>query len=114
MNPYVVPGLVLVVLVTVGPDRVFRYNLQPAADINGSAAPGISTGDALATMERLANETLPQGFGFEWTGLAFQEAEAGNTALFIFPLWRKAFWAAWTLSSSPPQISVGWPCSARA
>jgi hydrophobe/amphiphile efflux-1 (HAE1) family protein len=70
---------------TVGPDRITRFNLYPAAELNGAAAPGVSTGQALATMERLAAD-LPQGFGFEWTGIAFQEQQAGGSALFIFPL----------------------------
>lgn len=69
-----------------GPDRVVRYNLYPAADISGSTLPGVSSGQAISEMERLAAERLPAGFGYEWTDLAFQEKMAGNTALFIFPL----------------------------
>ncbi len=71
---------------TTGPDRVVRYNMFPSAEINGDTAPGYSSGQAIATMERLAAETLPGGFGFEWTDLAYQQILAGNTALFIFPL----------------------------
>ncbi|MFO0972913.1 MAG: multidrug efflux RND transporter permease subunit [Phycisphaerae bacterium] len=71
---------------TVGPEFVTRYNLFPAAEINGNPAPGVSTGQAIEALERLAHQTLPRGFGFEWTGLYFQQALAGNTALFIFPL----------------------------
>jgi multidrug efflux pump len=70
----------------VGPEFVLRYNLFPAAEINGNPAPGASTGQALAAMERIADQTLPRGFGFEWTGLYFQQILAGNTAYFIFPL----------------------------
>lgn len=69
-----------------GPDRLVRYNLFPAADLNGTSANGFSTGESLATMERLANENLPAGFGFEWTEIAYQEKQAGNTILFLFPL----------------------------
>lgn len=69
-----------------GPDRVVRYNLFPAADVNGGSMPGVRTGEALATMERIAEEKLPPGMGIEWTDLAYQEKQAGNTALFIFPL----------------------------
>ena len=69
-----------------GPDRVVRYNLFPAADIRGSAAPGISTGQALDAIEEIAAETLPPGIDYEWTDLAYQERKAGNTALYIFPL----------------------------
>ncbi|QDV91734.1 Efflux pump membrane transporter BepE [Phycisphaerae bacterium RAS2] len=70
----------------VGPEFVARYNLYPAAEINGNAAPGASTGQAIAAMERLAETTLPRGFGFEWTGLYYQQLLAGSTAFFIFPL----------------------------
>jgi len=70
----------------VGPEFVARYNLYPASEINGNPAPGASTGQAIAAMERLADETLPRGFSYEWTGLYFQQLLAGNTALFIFPL----------------------------
>jgi HAE1 family hydrophobic/amphiphilic exporter-1 len=67
-----------------GPYRVPRYNLYPAAEIQGNALPGYSTGDALAAMERLAAAQLPDGFGFEWTELAYQEKLAGNTGNFVF------------------------------
>ena len=67
-----------------GPYRVPRYNLYPAAEVQGTTAPGTSTGKALATMEGLATQTLPDGFGFEWTELALQEKLAGNTGLLVF------------------------------
>ncbi len=79
-------GSVVDVQYTAGPDRLVRFNLYPAADLNGSTLPGFSTGESLATMERLATLSLPQGFGFEWTDLAYQEREAGNTIVFLFPL----------------------------
>ncbi|MGL4511492.1 MAG: efflux RND transporter permease subunit [Lacipirellulaceae bacterium] len=69
-----------------GPDRVTRYNLFPSADLSGTLLPGASTGTALDAMEKLADETLPDGFGYEWTDLSYQERAAGSTALFIFPL----------------------------
>ncbi|AGC46800.1 HAE1 family efflux transporter [Myxococcus stipitatus DSM 14675] len=69
-----------------GPDQVLRYNGYPAADINGAAAPGVSTGQAVAAMERLAAETLPAGMTFEWTDLTYQEKQAGSEGLFVFPL----------------------------
>ncbi|MDP2411591.1 MAG: multidrug efflux RND transporter permease subunit [Pseudolabrys sp.] len=69
-----------------GPFRVPRYNLYPAAELDGSAAPGFSQGQAIETMERLAAETLPPGFAYEWTTLAFQQLRAGNTAMFAFGL----------------------------
>jgi HAE1 family hydrophobic/amphiphilic exporter-1 len=67
-----------------GPYRVPRYNLYPAAEVQGATMPGFSTGDAIAEMERLAAEILPDGFGYEWTELALQEKLAGNTGLLIF------------------------------
>jgi hydrophobe/amphiphile efflux-1 (HAE1) family protein len=69
-----------------GPVRVVRYNLFPAVELQGQAAPGISSGDALQTMEGLAAQQLPRGFAYEWTGLAFQENAAGSTAVLIFLL----------------------------
>ena len=69
-----------------GPYRVPRYNLYPAAEIDGAAAPGYSQGQAIAIMDKLAAETLPDGFATEWTTLAFQQIRAGNTAMFAFVL----------------------------
>ena len=69
-----------------GPYRVPRYNLYPAAELDGSAAPGYSQGEAIQIMEKLAAETLPEGFSYEWTTLAFQQLRAGNTAVFAFVL----------------------------
>jgi HAE1 family hydrophobic/amphiphilic exporter-1 len=69
-----------------GPDLVQRYNLYTSVPVQGDAAPGVSTGTALAAMERIAREVLPQGMGFDWTELAFQERATGNTALYIFGL----------------------------
>lgn len=69
-----------------GPDRVVRYNLFPSAEIFGNTAEGFSSGQSIDTMEELANKTLPDGMGFEWTDLAYQQVNAGNTALYIFPL----------------------------
>jgi hydrophobe/amphiphile efflux-1 (HAE1) family protein len=79
-------GSVLTVKESYGPDRVLRYNAYPAADINGGPAPGTSSGQAIAIMERLAQETLPNGIQLEWTDLTYQEKLAGNTAYFVFPL----------------------------
>jgi hydrophobe/amphiphile efflux-1 (HAE1) family protein len=69
-----------------GPYRVPRYNLYPAAELDGNAAPGYSQGQAIQIMEKLAAQTLPEGFGYEWTTLAFQQIRAGNTAMFAFVL----------------------------
>ncbi len=69
-----------------GPDRVSHYNVYLASDINGQASPGTSSGQATAAMERVLQETLPNGFGYEWTDLTFQQKSAGNTALLVFPI----------------------------
>jgi len=69
-----------------GPDRVIHYNGYPSADISGGAMAGVSSGQAVAVMERLAKEVLPEGMAFEWTDLTFQQKLAGDSALFIFPL----------------------------
>jgi hydrophobe/amphiphile efflux-1 (HAE1) family protein len=69
-----------------GPYRVPRYNLYPAAELDGAPAAGFSQGQAIELMQRLAAETLPQGFSFEWTTLAYQQLKAGSTALFAFLL----------------------------
>jgi hydrophobe/amphiphile efflux-1 (HAE1) family protein len=79
-------GSVLSVKESFGPDRGLRYNGYPAADLNGGPAPGVSSGQAVAAMERLAKETLPNGVGFEWTDLTYQQVLSGNTAMFVFPL----------------------------
>jgi multidrug efflux pump len=69
-----------------GPERAMRYNGFLTADINGGAAPGWSSGQAQAAAARIAAETLPNGFDFEWTDLTYQEILAGNSALLVFPL----------------------------
>jgi HAE1 family hydrophobic/amphiphilic exporter-1 len=69
-----------------GPSMISRYNLYPAASVKGEPAPGSSSGDALALMERLAATSLPAGTGFEWTGLAFQQRAAGASTAAVFGL----------------------------
>jgi hydrophobe/amphiphile efflux-1 (HAE1) family protein len=69
-----------------GPYRVPRYNLYPAAELDGNAAPGYSQGQAIELMAKVAAEALPDGFGYEWTTLALQQIRAGNTAGFAFVL----------------------------
>ena len=67
-----------------GPYRYPRYDLFPAAEVQGSTVPGISSSYGIAAMERLAAQHLPSGIGYEWTDLAFQQKQAGNTAILIF------------------------------
>jgi multidrug efflux pump len=69
-----------------GPDRVQRYNNYVAAELNGNAAPGVSSGQAQAIMEQLAKDTLPKGISYEWTELTYQDILSGNTMIFVFPL----------------------------
>jgi len=69
-----------------GPYRVPRYNIYPAAELDGASAPGFSQGQAIDAMQGIATELLPDGFGFEWTQLAFQQIRAGNTSIFAFAL----------------------------
>jgi multidrug efflux pump subunit AcrB len=71
---------------TTGPFRVARYNLYPAAELQAQLAPGFSTGQGIAAIEKIVAAKLPQGFGFEWTEIALQEKLAGNTAIVAFGL----------------------------
>lgn len=70
----------------VGPTTIYRYNLYAAASISGSPPQGVSTGEAIAAMEDITNRSLPAGFGYEWTGTAYQEKQAGNMAPLVFAL----------------------------
>ena len=69
---------------TAGPDLVPHFNGFPAAKINGNPTPGFSSGDAIAAMERVAEEVLPAGYTFAWSGLAFEEKKSGGTSSIAF------------------------------
>ena len=69
-----------------GPDTISHYNLYRTAEIAGDTAPGASSGQAIAAMQELARTIMPPGMSYEWTGLAFQEIEAGSRAGFVFAL----------------------------
>ena len=71
---------------TTGPERTAHYNGYLTAEINGGPAPGFSSGQAQQAIEEIARKTLPQGMGFEWTELTYQQILAGNTAVYIFPI----------------------------
>ena len=71
---------------TAGPQLVQRYNLQVSVPVQGSPAPGVASGDALLEMERLAETLAPPGIDYEWTELALQERQQGDTAIFVFAL----------------------------
>jgi len=70
----------------IGPQSITRYNLYQTASINGGAAPGVSSGEALAVMEEIAKEVLPRSMGYDWTGIAFQEKRVTGEAIIVFVL----------------------------
>ncbi|BBC72184.1 RND transporter [Altererythrobacter sp. B11] len=87
LNGSMVPlGSVATLSDTTGPYRVTRYNLAPAVAVDGDTAPGYSSGQSLVTMEKVAAETLSRGYDIEWTGIAYQQKYAGNTAALVFAL----------------------------
>jgi HAE1 family hydrophobic/amphiphilic exporter-1 len=97
-------GTIMNIRDTAGPSLVQRYNQRVSVPIQGSAAPGVSTGQALIAMEKLADSILPQGVDYEWTELAYQERAQGNTAIYIFAfsilfafLFLAALYESWTL-----------------
>jgi hydrophobe/amphiphile efflux-1 (HAE1) family protein len=69
-----------------GPDRVARYNLYPSSEVQGDTLPGTSSTTALNIMQKIADETLPSGFSFEWTDLSYQQTTSANAGLYIFPI----------------------------
>ena len=86
-NGQMIPlSALLKVNATTGPERTTRYNGFLSADINGGPAPGFSSGEAQAAIERITSETLPSGISFEWTDLTYQQILAGSSGLLVFPL----------------------------
>jgi multidrug efflux pump len=79
-------GSVVNVTPIFGPDRVMHYNGFPAAEINGAAAPGYSTGQSEGAIAKVLDDQLPNGMKYEWTELTYQKILAGNTMVYIFPL----------------------------
>jgi len=77
-------GSIAAIEESMGPDRVIRYNLFPAAVVQGQPAPGVSSGEALKVVESIAAEVLPDGMGYEWTALSYQEKLVGNQAILVF------------------------------
>ena len=69
-----------------GPLILIRYNMYPAAPINGAALPGVSSGDAIRQLDDLSDETLPPTMSHEWTDMAYLELQAGDTAMIVFGL----------------------------
>jgi HAE1 family hydrophobic/amphiphilic exporter-1 len=71
---------------TTGPYRVLRYQLYPSAEVQANTPPGHSTGQTIKAMEKVAQRVLPGGYRFEWTEIAYQQEQAGNTATLVFVL----------------------------
>ena len=67
-----------------GPEQLTRYNMYTSAMINGTPAPGYSSGDAIRAVERISKEVLPRGYGYEWSGVTREEIESGSQAIYIF------------------------------
>jgi hydrophobic/amphiphilic exporter-1 (mainly G- bacteria), HAE1 family len=66
------------------PQTISHFNMFRSAELNGSAAPGVSSGEALGTMEQLAGKVLPPGMAFEWAGLSLEQQQSGQQALYMF------------------------------
>ncbi|TFH25487.1 MAG: multidrug efflux RND transporter permease subunit [Myxococcales bacterium] len=79
-------GAVVEVSDTFGPQLLRRYNMYPSAAINGQAAPGYSSGDALNLMEQMAAQKLPSAMSYDWTAMSYQEKQVGGEATLIFAL----------------------------
>lgn len=79
-------GTLLDIRRTLGAELITRYNLYPAAQILGSAAPGFSSGQAIGLMEQVAQKVLPRGMDYDWTGTSYQEKRVGHQAYFIYAL----------------------------
>ncbi len=79
-------GAVLKVTPSYGPESAMRYNAYRSADLNGGAAPGISSGQAQDAIVKILEETLPKGMQYEWTELTYQQILAGDTTMIVFPL----------------------------
>ncbi len=79
-------GSILNVREMMGADRVIRYNIFPAAVLQGQPAPGVSSGESLKVVESMATEKLPEGTTYEWTALSYQEKLVGNQAIIVFSM----------------------------
>ena len=79
-------GTLLTVEDRIGPQSVTRYNLYQTAQIQGEAAPGFSSGEAIRTMEEVAGQILPRTMGYDWTGIAYQENKVSGEAVIVFGL----------------------------
>ncbi len=71
---------------TAGPQTIFRYNLYPSSTVTGSPMPGVSSGESIQIMADLAAQSLPSSLGYEWSGITYQQIQAGNMAPILFSL----------------------------
>ena len=78
-------GTLVDITPTTGAQTINHYNLFRSIEINGQPAPGVSSGQAIQTMENVADQVLPAGLGYEWSGTALEEIESGSQAPIIFP-----------------------------
>ena len=76
----------LTITQTTAPQVISHYNLFRSVEIDGSAAPGFSSGQSIAAMEEVSKKVLPQGYAYEWTGLSLEELQSGGTAVLLFAL----------------------------
>jgi hydrophobe/amphiphile efflux-1 (HAE1) family protein len=84
INEKMVPlSAILQVKEIIGPQNLTHYNLYRSIQINGAAAPGYSSGDAMAAMDEIANRVLPASYGYEWSGMSYQETLAGNAQIYV-------------------------------
>jgi hydrophobe/amphiphile efflux-1 (HAE1) family protein len=67
----------------IGPQNLTHYNMYRSIQINGAAAPGYSSGDAMSAMQEIAKKVLPSSYGFEWSGMSYQETLAGNSQIYV-------------------------------
>lgn len=79
-------GTLMTLKKVVGPETISRYNLYNAITVNATPSSGYSTGDAMAAIEQLAEEKLPGNYGYEWTGMSYEESKAGGQTILIFGL----------------------------
>jgi HAE1 family hydrophobic/amphiphilic exporter-1 len=103
----------LTVGATLGPEQIERYNMFRSATVNGDTAAGYASGQSIAAMEEVSAETLPSGFVYEWTGMAYQEIQAGQAGSFIMLLsvvfaylFLVAQYESWTIPF-PVMLSIG-------
>ncbi len=85
-NKMVPLGALVQIKHVVGPSLISLYNLYPTATINGGAAHGFSSGEALSIMEQIADKVLPRGTGYDWTAMSYQEKAVGNQIIYVFGL----------------------------